>query len=89
MDFDYSCFGRAFNYIIMNCVMNCKLCKTWDCLDKLRNHYHLGKYCVLDVFSVMISSVLFFSDVHFFQLHTAFKLVSEIVQCCPPQSEVI
>jgi len=43
--------------------------------------------CVL--FSVVISSVLFFSDVHFFQLHTAFKLVPDIVQCCPPQSELI
>jgi len=41
------------------------------------------------LFSVMTSSVLFFGDVHFFQLHTAFKLVPEIVQCCPPQSEVI
>jgi len=40
------------------------------------------------LFSVMISSLLCFSDVHFFHLHTAFKLVPEIVQCCPPQSEV-
>jgi len=34
-------------------------------------------------------SVLCYSDVHLFRLHTAFKLVPEIVQCCPPQSEVI
>jgi len=25
----------------------------------------------------------------FFQLHTAFKLVPETVQCCPPQSELM
>jgi hypothetical protein len=42
------------------------------------------------VISFMISSVLFFSDVHFiFRLHTSVKLLPEIVQCCPPQSEVI
>jgi len=49
----------------------------------LRLLWHPRKSCILDVFSFMISSVLFFSDLHFFYLHTAFKLMSEIVQCCP------
>jgi hypothetical protein len=40
------------------------------------------------LFSVMIISVLFLSDVHCFKLQTAFKLVPETVQCCPSQSEV-
>jgi hypothetical protein len=57
MEFDYSCFRRALNDVLMNCVMNHKFHKTGDYLDKQSNH------CVLDVFSVMISSVLFFSDV--------------------------
>jgi hypothetical protein len=41
------------------------------------------------LFSCMISSVLFLVMCIFFQLCTAFKLVPEIVQCCPPQSEVM
>jgi len=27
VDFDYSCFRRALNDVLMNCVMNCKLHK--------------------------------------------------------------
>ena len=27
VDFDCSCFGKALNNILMNCVMNCKLHK--------------------------------------------------------------
>jgi len=37
----------------------------------------------------MIHSLLVFRDVHFFHLHTAFKLVREIVQCGPSKPEVI
>jgi hypothetical protein len=66
MEFVYLCFGRALNDFLMNCVMNRKFHKSGEYLDKLSNHWHLRKYCVLDVFSVMISSVLFFSDVLFF-----------------------
>jgi len=44
--------------------------KIEECLDKLSNHWHLREYCVLDVFSVMISNVLFFGDVLFFPSFT-------------------
>ena len=57
--------------------------------DKPNNHWHLRKYHVLDVFSFMVNRLLFFIDVHFFQLHTAFKSVPETVQCCAAQSEVM
>ena len=53
----------------------------------LSNHWHHRKYCILNVYSFMFSSVLFFGDVNFFSFHTSFKLVPEIVQCCQPQSE--
>ena len=59
MEFDYSCFRGALNDVLMNCVMNCKFHKIGEYLDKLSNHWHLRKYCILDVFSVMICSVLF------------------------------
>jgi hypothetical protein len=36
------------------------------------------KDCVLDMFSVMINSVVFFSDVQFLKLHAAFELVPKI-----------
>jgi hypothetical protein len=49
--------------------------KIGEYLDKPSNHWHLRKYCVFNVFSVMISCVLFFSDVLFFQLHTALNLL--------------
>jgi hypothetical protein len=82
MEFDCSCFRRALNDVLMDCVMHCKFHKSGEYFDKLSNHWHLRKYCVLDVFnimtssvlfSVMISSVLFFSEVHFFKLYTAFN----------------
>jgi hypothetical protein len=78
VDFEYSCFGRALNDILMNCVMYCKFRKFGECLDKLSNRWHLRKCFVLDVFSVIISSVLFgvvissvlfFSEVHFSSLN--------------------
>jgi len=53
------------------------------------NHWHPRKYCKLDVFNFVISGLLFFRYLHFFHLHTAFKLVPKIVQCCPPKSEEI
>jgi len=59
MEFDCSCFGRALNDVLMNCVMNCKFHKIGERLDKLSNHWHVRKNCILDVCSVMISSVLF------------------------------
>ena len=88
VDFDCSCFGRGLNDILMNLVMNREFHKIGEYLDKLSNHWHRRTYRILCVFSFMISSVLFFSDVHFLS-HTAFKLVSEIVQCCPTQPEVM
>jgi len=57
--------------------------------DQLSNHWHHGNYCIIDVYSFMVTGVLFFSGVHFFQLHTSLKLVPEIVQCCQLQSEGI
>ena len=86
MDFDYSCFGRPLNDVLINSVMNRKFYKI---LDKLSNHLHLSVYCILDVFNLMIVNVLFFSDVPFFQLHATFQLMPEIVQCSPLHSEVI
>jgi hypothetical protein len=63
-EFDCSCFRRVLNDILMNCVVNRKFHKTGEYLYKLSNHWHLRKYCILDVFSVtMISSALFVSDV--------------------------
>jgi len=59
MEFDCSCFRRALNDVLMNCVMNRKLCKVGEYLVKLSNHWHVRKCCILDVFSVMISGVLF------------------------------
>jgi len=86
MDFDYLCFWRVLIDILMNCVMNCKFSKILgNVLIKLSNHWHPRQYCVLDVYSFMISSVLCYSDVHFLFSFT----LPAIVQCCPPQSEVI
>jgi hypothetical protein len=44
MEFDYSCFRRALNDVLMNCVMNRKFHKIGEYLDKLSNHWHLRKY---------------------------------------------
>ena len=59
MEFDYSCFRRVLNDVLMICVVNCKLHKIREYLEQLSNHWHLTKYCTVDVFSVMISSLLF------------------------------
>ena len=34
-------------------------------LDKLSNHCDSRKYCILNVYGFMISTVLYFSDVYF------------------------
>ena len=47
------------NDVLMICVVNCKLHKIREYLQKLSIYWHLTKYCVLDVFSDMISGVLF------------------------------
>jgi len=62
--------------VLMNCVIHCKFHKSGEYLDKLSNHWHLRKYCVPDLFSVMVSSVLFFSEVNFFKLNTAFNILN-------------
>jgi hypothetical protein len=62
MEFDCSCFRRMID-ILINCVMNHN---SGEYLVKLNNHWLLRKYCILNVFSFMISSIYFFSCLHFF-----------------------
>ena len=58
MEFDNPCFRRALKDVLMISVVNFKLYKIGDYLENLSKYWHLTKYCTLDGFSVMISSVL-------------------------------
>ena len=45
--------------LFKNSVMNRKFHKIGEYIYKLSNHWHVTKYCVVEVFSVMNSSILF------------------------------
>ena len=90
LDFDYSWFRRALSVILIDFVINRTFHKivwniliSWATIGIAGNTVYwmcLVLWSVVYCFSVMCI---------FFQLDTAFKLVPEIVQCCPPQSEVM
>ena len=90
MDFDYSFFGRALSDILMNFVINCTFHKV---VVKILISWATIGITGIAVYwmCIILWSVLYCVSVLciFCQLHTAFKLVPESVQCCPPQSEVI
>ena len=58
MELDCSCFWIALKDVPMISVVNFKLHKIRDYLEKLSKYWHLTKYCTPDGFSVMISGVL-------------------------------
>jgi len=90
MDFDNSCLRRPLNNVLMNPPMNLNSINSWGILTNWAIIWYLGKYYILDMFSFMISSLLFCSDVPFFlQIHTEFQVVPATVRFCPPQFEIV
>ena len=90
MDFDYSCFERPLNGIPMNCVINCKFYKILG--NILISWATVGIWgCTVYWMCLIWWSLVYCFSMKciFFQLHTTFKLVPEIVQCSPLHSEVI
>jgi len=63
---DCSCLGRALNNVLMNPVMNLEFRKLLGNLTRRAVICNFWKYCVLYVFSFVISDLQFCSDMHFF-----------------------
>jgi len=90
MDFDYPCFGRTLNEVLLNSLMNLKFQKILPNILISRATIGISVSTVYWMCLVLWSAVYCFSVMYIiFQRHTVFKLVPEIVQCCLPQSEVI